>query len=102
MYQEDDIEIKSNIPDTEEVNEDSENKSEDLIEFVGWITGSEKDNLMKKGDIFKKQIVLTLYSPFLYSTENYIFLNTPATLPNISQFGTIIGSIVEFSGCNLI
>ena len=30
MYQEDDIEIKSNIPDTEEVNEDSENKSEDF------------------------------------------------------------------------
>lgn len=30
MYKEDDIEIKSNIPDTEEVNEDSENKSEDF------------------------------------------------------------------------
>lgn len=30
MYQEDDIEIKSNIPDTEEVNENSENKSEDF------------------------------------------------------------------------
>lgn len=30
MYQEDDIEIKSNIPDTEKVNEDSENKSEDF------------------------------------------------------------------------
>ena len=32
----------------------------------------------------------------------YIFLNTPLTFPSILQFGTIIGSIVEFSGCKRI
>lgn len=32
----------------------------------------------------------------------YIFLNTPATFPSILQSGTMIGSIVEFSGCRRI
>ncbi len=43
-----------------------------------------------------KQIIDNSF--YKITLKNHIFLNTPATFPNIWQSGTIIGSIVWFSG----